>query len=239
MKQELREQFRQILEKEKRYLQEQVREIDAGGLGVSLSQSVEEFSTYDQHPADVGSEVFERSKDLALREDVMLKLQAIDHALRRLEEGSYGTCEACGREIPFERLQALPYTTQCVRCRQLSEEQPHRQSVRPVEEDVLEPPYARTFNDGTGRNIYDAEDAWEELASWQEHSPHTGAGAYYGGADTGEEPVGHTEEVDQIPYEVGDDGAFYSSTRDLDDEAAPTERIDVGIQHHGGEEGLI
>ncbi|MDI9448265.1 MAG: conjugal transfer protein TraR, partial [Bacillota bacterium] len=55
-----------------------VNEQGQGGLGVPLGDSIGELSTYDNHPADVGSEVFERSKDFALRESAMITVAAID-----------------------------------------------------------------------------------------------------------------------------------------------------------------
>lgn len=43
-------------------------------------------------------------------------LQEAEHALDRLAAGTYGTCEACGAAIPFERLQAIPEARYCVAC---------------------------------------------------------------------------------------------------------------------------
>jgi len=226
MEQELMNDFKHQLERGKNNLMQTISHIDDGGLGVSLAESVEELSTYDQHPADVGTEVFERSKDFALREDAMLKVQAIDHAMQRIENGNYGLCEVCGEEIPLERLQAVPYTTQCVRCRAKVEEPSHRKNVRPVEEDVLEPPFARTFNDATDKNEYDGEDAWQDVAKWQEHSPLSGAGAYYGTGESEGFGISDTDLVDHIPYEVGSDGNFYENTRGKDDESESAETND-------------
>ena len=230
MKQELMNHFKRELEQEKQRNMELKKHIDDGGLGTSLSDSVEELSAYDQHPADIASEVFERSKDMSLREDAQIKLNAIDHAFKRMNEGTYGKCDMCGREIPVERLEAIPYTTQCVNCHNRYEEVPNRINVRPVEEDILEPPFARTTGQQEGA-MYDTEDAWQELAKWQEHSPHSGAGSYYGGGSADEEAVGYTELVDHIPYEVGDDGIIYEETRGTDDEDPPRQNIAVGLQH--------
>ena len=44
------------------------------------------------------------------------ELERVEHSLRRLARGEYGLCEACGGAIPFARLQAIPYATQCVKC---------------------------------------------------------------------------------------------------------------------------
>jgi DnaK suppressor protein len=66
------------------------------------------------HLADAGSEMFERSRDLSIVQDLEAQLVEIDHALSRLEHGTYGRCEACGREIDSERLQARPATRFCL-----------------------------------------------------------------------------------------------------------------------------
>jgi len=48
-------------------------------------------------------------------------LAEIDHALRRLEEGTYGVCEECGRRIPAARLRAVPFASLCVACKERDE----------------------------------------------------------------------------------------------------------------------
>jgi DnaK suppressor protein len=68
----------------------------------------------DEHPADVGSEVFERSKDLSIIDDLESQLADVERALRRIDEGSYGTCEACGGPIGRERLAARPAARFCL-----------------------------------------------------------------------------------------------------------------------------
>ncbi len=54
-----------------------------------------------------------------LRKDT---LEKIDHALKKLEEGTYGVCEDCGNEISEQRLKALPFAVHCVECKQRREE---------------------------------------------------------------------------------------------------------------------
>ena len=78
------------------------------------NDSVGELSSYDQHQADMGTETFEREKDLSILEQVEAELADVEHALRRLDEGTYGTCEVCGKAIPEERLEALPATRLCL-----------------------------------------------------------------------------------------------------------------------------
>ena len=57
----------------------------------------------------------------SLEDNAEQVLSAIDGALRRIEEGTYGICETCGRPISEERLEAIPYATQCIDCRRKGE----------------------------------------------------------------------------------------------------------------------
>lgn len=77
-------------------------------------ESLSELAGADQHQADVGTETFEREKDLSILEQVEAELGDVEHALHRLDEGTYGTCEACGKPIGEDRLEALPATRFCV-----------------------------------------------------------------------------------------------------------------------------
>jgi RNA polymerase-binding transcription factor DksA len=80
----------------------------------SESDSSSELSSYDQHQADMGTETFEREKDLSILEQVEAELADVEHALRRLDDGTYGTCEVCGKVIPDERLEAMPAARLCL-----------------------------------------------------------------------------------------------------------------------------
>ncbi len=197
-------------------------ETGRGGLGFSLGESIEELSSYDNHPADLGTEMFERSKDLALKGDAKLTVQAIDDALSKLAAGQYGLCEVCGKEISADRLDAVPYTTQCVDCKARDEHLPQDQE-RPVEEDVLANPFARSWKDGEDYNGFDGEDAWEIVARWNEDADRSQAGSYYGDEEMIEEHLYPSQNPDSIPYEIGEDGVIYKSFRGVDDESAPYE----------------
>jgi len=80
----------------------------------SESENVGELSSSDQHMADLGSETFEREKDLSILEQVEAELADVEHALRRLDDGTYGVCEACGKPIDEDRLEALPAARFCL-----------------------------------------------------------------------------------------------------------------------------
>jgi len=80
----------------------------------SEEDSLSELSSLDQHQADVGTETFNRERDLSILENVEAELADIAHALRRIDEGTYGTCEACGKPIGDDRLEALPAARFCL-----------------------------------------------------------------------------------------------------------------------------
>ena len=80
----------------------------------SEEDSLGELSSVDQHQADIGTETFNRERDLSILESVQAELADVEHALRRLDEGTYGTCEACGQPIDDGRLEAMPAARFCL-----------------------------------------------------------------------------------------------------------------------------
>jgi DnaK suppressor protein len=80
----------------------------------SENESVSELSHQAQHQADLGSETFERERDFSLLEQIEAELSDVEHALRRIDEGTYGTCEACGKLIDDARLEVVPAARFCV-----------------------------------------------------------------------------------------------------------------------------
>ena len=88
--------------------------VESGLTSESEEDSLAELSSLDQHQADVGTETFDRERDLSILERVEAELADVEHALRRLDEGTYGTCEACGKPIDDDRLEAMPAARFCL-----------------------------------------------------------------------------------------------------------------------------
>jgi DnaK suppressor protein len=110
-----REVARQRLEEESARLQQLRASLsDESPEGSSITDAIEELSSIDQHPADVGSEVFERAKRLSILDDLDGQLADVERAMQRLGDGTYGTCEACGRPIGEARLEAKPAARFCI-----------------------------------------------------------------------------------------------------------------------------
>lgn len=125
----------------------------------SPKEEIGELSTYDNHPADMGTELYDREKDRALNVHASEELDKVQHALENLKDGSYGVCEKCGKEIPYERLEAVPYTTFCVD--DAVQEVPED---RPVEDDLLKMANPNTFADRDEGAYKDPIDSFEEIA---------------------------------------------------------------------------
>ena len=70
----------------------------------------------DEHDPEGATIAFERSQVSALARDAQQRLVEIDAAMERLEAGSYGTCEGCGRPVGDGRLRARPVARTCIRC---------------------------------------------------------------------------------------------------------------------------
>ncbi|MFC4775220.1 TraR/DksA C4-type zinc finger protein [Paenibacillus sp. GCM10023252] len=127
------EELLQLLVDEKNGLLEHLNGREVSGEEDSLREASGDLSSYDNHPGDLGTETFERERDLALDERSKRQLEDTDAALGRIGKGSYGVCERCGEYIPFERLQAVPSTPYCI---VHASEQTSAQD-RPVEEEIL------------------------------------------------------------------------------------------------------
>lgn len=84
----------------------------------SLALSLEEQSgeeAYDQHIGDVGNITLEREMDESFEDNAVDLLNRVNRALEKIEEGTYGICDACGRPIEEGRLEAEAYATLCLK----------------------------------------------------------------------------------------------------------------------------
>ncbi|HYT29560.1 MAG TPA: TraR/DksA C4-type zinc finger protein, partial [Actinomycetota bacterium] len=69
---------------------------------------------FDEEYADAGSTTFEREKDLSISNNLRDLMEKIERALTRIDGGTYGLCERCGKPIEKARLKALPYAALCL-----------------------------------------------------------------------------------------------------------------------------
>ncbi len=106
--------FRGELEQARERLLGTIAHHDIGGASMTEETGELLSSSADNHLADTASETYDREFDEGLEEDAREQLRQVDEALVRLETGDFGTCKICGKEIPVERLEAVPWTTLCI-----------------------------------------------------------------------------------------------------------------------------
>lgn len=111
MKEATLERFRKTLFDRRRQLTEDVHQLEEA---IRDEQRTEGESNVRTHPADQDSEGVGVDVELSKRENQML--QAIEDALQRTEDGTYGVCQDCGITIEERRLEAIPYTRYCIDC---------------------------------------------------------------------------------------------------------------------------
>jgi RNA polymerase-binding transcription factor DksA len=92
-----------------------------------------EASAFGMHQADAGSDAYDRDFALSLLSQEQDALYEIDEALKRIEQGTYGICELCGKSIPHARLEAIPFARFTVDCQsQLEKQRKLSRSRQPV-----------------------------------------------------------------------------------------------------------
>lgn len=89
----------------------------------SVREGKDETAGYGNGVGEAASETSSQERDRALIENLEHVRGQVESALGRIEDGSYGTCETCGKPIPLERLEALPFAGQCVACKSKEQHQ--------------------------------------------------------------------------------------------------------------------
>jgi RNA polymerase-binding protein DksA len=113
------ERFRQMLADERERVTNALGHLHESN-STSLEDETEE-ETYDNHLADSATATLNREIDYTLEENSEHVLSSIEQALQRIDNGTFGSCARCGRQIAEERLEAIPYATRCIDCQRVAE----------------------------------------------------------------------------------------------------------------------
>ena len=106
--------LRRRLEEERERLSAAVRFLERENPG-SLEDELGEIAAgNDNHLGDLATATYDRELDEGLEEGAQNTLADIEIALRKLDEGTYGTCEVCGKPIGAARLAAIPWARFCI-----------------------------------------------------------------------------------------------------------------------------
>lgn len=114
--------FKKLLLKRRAALLEEMDELREDSTN-TIKDSTGDLSSYSYHMADLGTDSQEREKKFLLASKSGRFLYHIDQALRRIEEGTYGKCHSCGKDISKSRLEAVPHARFCIKCKEAEEKQ--------------------------------------------------------------------------------------------------------------------
>jgi RNA polymerase-binding protein DksA len=106
--------LRSRLESEREELNAQLTTIEDQAFAATQSDMSGDVGV-DDESADAGTATFEREKELSIEQNVRDLIQKIDRALKRIDDGTYGICERCGKPIEKARIKALPYVDLCIK----------------------------------------------------------------------------------------------------------------------------
>ncbi|MGN1032744.1 MAG: TraR/DksA family transcriptional regulator [Intestinibacter sp.] len=160
--------YKEQLKKEKAELENLISEMKDNTLfGNTTSHTSEkyssgELSSYDNHPGDIGTDVYMNDMQNSLTNHQEYQLEKIDDALSRIEDNSFGYCEKCHKEIEPERLEILPEATLCSNCARESEntsEEHERYDLNNINQNPhFYSEYIKNLTDLNKNGLYEDED---------------------------------------------------------------------------------
>lgn len=98
-----------------------INHMEQEALKKNRQESSGDLSNMPVHLADVSSDNYEQELTLGLMENKGEVLERIEHALEKISDGTYGTCESCQKRIKKARLEAIPYARFCISCQENQE----------------------------------------------------------------------------------------------------------------------
>lgn len=158
-----------------------------------------ELSNVDNHPADMGTELFMKEQDEGFKASHKNTLEEIENSLSNIQDGNYGLCSSCGEDISEERLDVLPYASTCTECMEDSDKNTESKYESLDEDFGTERSHSRD-------NVqFDREDSYQEVAEYEKISkdPSYSTGDYMDVMD--DEDDRFTEDVDNISQEYYDE----------------------------------
>lgn len=183
--------FRKRLFEEKKRLLKTLNNMNNMEEYGSMDIYYSELSNYDNHPAEIGTELFMMEQDNGFKNRMKDTLYEVDSSLEDIKNGRYGTCEICEKKIDEERLDLIPYLKNCRECADkikttLDNDFEKRQFI-PIDEEN-----GTSFSD-TNENMveFDREDAYQKVAQYNY---------------VADDPSYHTGDLLGVPDEQDNDG---------------------------------
>lgn len=173
--------FRQLLLKEGQSIEKTINLMKEHDIAEQDMDAPDELSNYDNHPAELGAQLFQAEINNALKVHEEHLLKDIHDALLRIDKGNYGKCEFCAKEITEDRLEALPYSRLCIDCetsKNITMVNLGRQ--RPVEELIWDAPFGRKYLNQQEDDENEGMDQFNDLVK-------------YGSSDTPQDMGGYAD----------------------------------------------
>lgn len=172
--------YRQLLEKQGEEIENTLGMMKENDTSNQSIYTPSELSNYDNHPAEIATELFQVEHNTALKVHEEHLLKDIHDALGRIEDGTYGKCAFCGKDIGEERLEAIPYTRLCIDCEEDKAVTPRVLSKqRPVEEEVLDAPVGRKYLNQREDDEHEGMDQFNDLMKYGSADSPQDLGGYH------------------------------------------------------------
>lgn len=169
------------------------------GNGVNGSMDVyySELSGYDNHPADVGTELFMKEQDNGMENKLKHTLSEIEESFDDMDNDRYGICKSCDKEIKEERLELIPYLKTCLEC---SEELATPEIYSQRTESISGNYFGTIKRDHT---YFDGEDTLQQVfqSNIVENDPSSSTGDNMGVMDEDNDGVESIENISQEYYD--------------------------------------
>lgn len=172
--------FKKMLEDQEKDVEDTIKSMKDYGIGEQDGNEPDELSNYDNHPAEMATELFQIEMNNALKVHEEHLLKDIHDALGRIYDGTYGKCDFCGKDIGKERLEALPYSRLCINCetsKEISMKDLDRQ--RPVEELIWDAPLGRKYLNKREDDEFEGLDQLYDLVKLGSSDTPQDMGGYY------------------------------------------------------------
>ncbi|WHH59544.1 TraR/DksA C4-type zinc finger protein [Petroclostridium sp. X23] len=172
--------FKKILREEKEQHDRVLNDMKKFDMGDQDRDSAGELSNYDNHPGELGTQLFQLELNMGLEVSEEHQIKEIHDALTRIEKGTYGKCELCGKEIDEERLEVIPSARLCIDCEEDKEiDMEYLMNNRPVEEKVIDAPFGRKYLNEQEDDEYEGMDQLNDVMKYGSASTPQDMGGYH------------------------------------------------------------
>ncbi len=135
--------YKYLLQQHKENREDIIDDMETLSLGDNDNHASSELSSYDNHPAEIASELFDKEHQMALKKLEQHEIKELERATKKIIDGTYGICESCGKDIDPKRLELLPQAKLCIECARESDAyiadiKGDMKKRRPSEEQVIQ-----------------------------------------------------------------------------------------------------